>query len=196
MRTEMRARRTSLHVAAFVAVVVLCLVISRVPVPAVGDPGAPLGAPRLAYGYLYLPVLLTPVVASWLDSPMRHVVTGSPTRLVALETACRLVAALALLAAAGLVGATAEGATGAVTGMANAIWAVLLVSVLSRFMEWTWAAIVVTVYGAAGLFLPSMSVLLIGRDDAGSRLVLGLLGLILMGGGAVVALLARTRVPR
>lgn len=163
---ELRSRATLLHCTAFLTVLGICVLISAVPLPAVDDAG-PLGSPReprLAYGYLYFPVIAAPIAVSWLESRFAWAVPQGSIGARVVETVAAATAGLVVTVGAGAVGMYAFADAGLIVAVTNALWVSAVAGLMRLRWEPAWVSVTVIAYGSLGLFLPSMPFLLISRD--------------------------------
>jgi len=174
LRRDLRARRVRIHLLAALLATGLCWVVSAVPLPSVQGDDLGGEAPSLAYGYLYLPLLLAPIASSFLEDPLADVLPRTARRRDLLQEAWTGAVLLTMVALCAVVGARAGGPDAAAGAAENAIWTVAALSLARMLLGPAWAAVAVVAYGALGLFLPPTPGLLIDRTPSIAGAVGGL----------------------
>jgi hypothetical protein len=184
--TELRARRAWIGLAAWCGCLVICCVISAVPLPSFGGDALSGQAQHLAYGYLYFPVLVLPVLALWYEEPMQWAV-GSGRHRSGIVSAIIMGTGTALtLIGAAVTGLITRDTETLWASIPNALWTSALLVVVRWLIAGPWATLIVFAYGTAGLFSPTVPFLLVNREPDPSRLSLAVLAM-----AAVVVLRAR-----
>lgn len=179
----LRLRRPLVHAAAFLAALTICLLISAVPIPAAApDPFS--GHPEhLAYGYLYFPLAILPVIAFLTQSPLDWAEQGAGPRARLVDTTVLVAATLAAAAGAVATALVAGDPGGWIVALTNLVGVLTLLVIALRVLNAQWAWIPAFAYLAAGLTLPTLPLLVLNREESASRLLTGVVLL-----GTVIAL--------
>lgn len=186
LRLEFRARRVWIGLVAWLGCFVVCMVVSAIPLPSFGG-GIAVDRPQhLAYGYLYFPVLVLPVLAHWFAEPLAWAHSPGCPRAAQVSTILMIGSTALTTLAACVTGWIADGAGTTWASVPNSLWAVSILVLTRHLLGGAWATLVTVFYGAAGLFLPAVPVLLINREPDPTRLPLALLIMVV-----VVAVRAR-----
>lgn len=171
---EWRARRSTLHLLALIGAVAICGAISTVQLPSFQEDTMP-GAPQhLAYGFLYAPVLLAPIIAHWLVDPFAGLTTTVTTRLRRTRLAWTIGLLALMLLSASIVAMIARTSDALAVTCENTLLAFALLVGLRPFLAPEWAALIVIGYGTVGLFAPDLGLLMINREPRVTDAVMGI----------------------
>ncbi|TXJ04605.1 MAG: hypothetical protein E6Q27_07485 [Aeromicrobium sp.] len=184
---ESKARRSGLHAAAFAGVFVFCFAISSIPLPSISS-DAELGS--IAYGYMGFPLMAAAIVAHWLENPVQPFVNTATDQVARSAVASGIVVVAILVLSSACIGWMGGGIEASQISLENGLWVAAIVLGLRRWLEPSQSAICVFVYGAVGLFLPSIGVFVINRDSNIYELAGGI---IVIGSLLVAILYPRTR---
>ena len=166
-----RARRPLLHVIAFLGVLVACLLISAVPIPAAAPDPFTDRREHLAYGYLYFPAAVLPIVSSFVRSPLDWAEQQAGRRAADVDAAVLSLAVLAAGSGAAAAAFVAGDPGGWILALTNMSGVLVMLVIALRFLDAQWAWIPGFAYLAAGLTLPTSPVLVLNREESPSRLL-------------------------
>lgn len=166
-----RARRPLLHVLAFLTVLVACLLISAVPIPAAAPDPFTDRREHLAYGYLYFPAAVLPIVASFVRSPLDWAEQQAGQRAADVDAVVLTLAISAAGSGAAAAAVAARDPGGWILALTNTSGALVILLVSMRFIAAEWAWTPALAYLTAGLILPTFPLLVLNREESVSRLL-------------------------
>lgn len=166
-----RVRRPLLHGLVLLVGTLLCAAVSSVQIPAASPDPFTGHREHLAYGYLYYPLVVVPVITSFTSSPLAWIEQHARPRSDRVDAA--LFAASGMVAGVGalLVAIVARDPGGWVVALTNMFGVMAILGISLRLLEPQWAWIPAFGYAAAGLTLAASPLWILNREESVARMI-------------------------
>lgn len=166
-----RIHRPVLHGLVLLAGTLLCAAVSSIEIPAASPNPFTGHRQHLAYGYLYYPLVVVPVLASFTASPLRWVEQHARPRAAKVDAALYALAGSLACVGAVIVALLARDPGGWIVALTNMLGVLVILGLCLRLLTVQWAWLPAFAYTAAGLTLEVSPLWVLNREESLDRLI-------------------------